>query len=42
MTPEPRTGPGRGRLLPLVVAFAFAQGAVSMALPAVSPAPPEA
>ncbi len=36
MTPEPRTGPGRGRLLRLVIAFAFAQGAVPMARPAVS------
>lgn len=36
MTPRPRTGPGRGWLLRLVIAFAFAQGAVSMARPAVS------
>ncbi|MFF3303493.1 MFS transporter [Streptomyces sp. NPDC002908] len=34
MPPEP--GPGRGWLLRLVIAFAFAQGAVSMARPAVS------
>ncbi|MFC8229549.1 MFS transporter [Streptomyces sp. NPDC057287] len=34
MPPEPR--PGRGWLLRLVIAFAFAQGAVSMARPAVS------
>ncbi|MFJ4965006.1 Major Facilitator Superfamily protein [Streptomyces sp. ADI96-02] len=32
----PRPGPGRGWLLRLVIAFAFAQGAVSMARPAVS------
>ncbi|MFC7219357.1 MFS transporter [Streptomyces polyrhachis] len=31
-----RTGPGRGWLLRLVIAFAFAQGAVSMARPAVA------
>ncbi|MFC9481079.1 MFS transporter [Streptomyces griseus] len=36
MTVRPRTGPGRGWLLRLVIAFAFAQGAVSMARPAVS------
>lgn len=36
MTRTPRTGPGRGWLLRLVIAFAFAQGAVSMARPAVS------
>ncbi|MFI7237741.1 MFS transporter [Streptomyces cyaneofuscatus] len=36
MTPAPRPGPGRGWLLRLVIAFAFAQGAVSMARPAVS------
>lgn len=30
------TGPGRGWLLRLVIAFSFAQGAVSMARPAVS------
>ncbi|MER8267449.1 MFS transporter [Streptomyces griseus] len=36
MTGTPRTGPGRGWLLRLVIAFAFAQGAVSMARPAVS------
>ncbi|MFI1225377.1 MULTISPECIES: MFS transporter [unclassified Streptomyces] len=34
--PAPRPGPGRGWLLRLVIAFAFAQGAVSMARPAVS------
>lgn len=32
----PGAGPGRGWLLRLVIAFAFAQGAVSMARPAVS------
>ncbi|WP_419993686.1 MFS transporter [Streptomyces boninensis] len=32
----PGTGPGRGWLLRLVITFAFAQGAVSMARPAVS------
>ncbi|MFF3764263.1 MFS transporter [Streptomyces sp. NPDC001922] len=32
----PDTGPGRGWLLRLVIAFSFAQGAVSMARPAVS------
>ncbi|MFD0424799.1 MFS transporter [Streptomyces parvus] len=36
MTGRPRSGPGRGWLLRLVIAFAFAQGAVSMARPAVS------
>ncbi|ROV68078.1 MFS transporter [Streptomyces globisporus] len=36
MTVRPRSGPGRGWLLRLVIAFAFAQGAVSMARPAVS------
>ncbi|WP_430479979.1 MFS transporter [Streptomyces sp. P11-1] len=36
MSSAPRTGPGRGWLLRLVIAFAFAQGAVSMARPAVS------
>ncbi|MYR92154.1 MULTISPECIES: MFS transporter [unclassified Streptomyces] len=36
MTPASRPGPGRGWLLRLVIAFAFAQGAVSMARPAVS------
>ncbi|MBK3546482.1 MFS transporter [Streptomyces sp. MBT60] len=36
MTGRPRPGPGRGWLLRLVIAFAFAQGAVSMARPAVS------
>ncbi|MFJ2024089.1 MFS transporter [Streptomyces sp. NPDC087897] len=36
MASAPRTGPGRGWLLRLVIAFAFAQGAVSMARPAVS------
>ncbi|MFJ9574056.1 MFS transporter [Streptomyces bacillaris] len=36
MSSAPRPGPGRGWLLRLVVAFAFAQGAVSMARPAVS------
>ncbi|MEU0978836.1 MFS transporter [Streptomyces griseus] len=36
MARTPRTGPGRGWLLRLVIAFAFAQGAVSMARPAVS------
>ncbi|MFD4018601.1 MFS transporter [Streptomyces sindenensis] len=36
MTVRPQTGPGRGWLLRLVIAFAFAQGAVSMARPAVS------
>ncbi|MFJ9639724.1 MFS transporter [Streptomyces sp. NPDC101178] len=34
--PVPGAGPGRGWLLRLVIAFAFAQGAVSMARPAVS------
>ncbi|WP_050499781.1 MFS transporter [Streptomyces californicus] len=36
MARRPRSGPGRGWLLRLVIAFAFAQGAVSMARPAVS------
>ncbi|WP_406251554.1 MFS transporter [Streptomyces cyaneofuscatus] len=36
MSSVPRPGPGRGWLLRLVIAFAFAQGAVSMARPAVS------
>ncbi|WP_127466339.1 MFS transporter [Streptomyces sp. B27] len=36
MSSAPRPGPGRGWLLRLVIAFAFAQGAVSMARPAVS------
>ncbi|MDT0490284.1 MFS transporter [Streptomyces griseus] len=36
MFSAPRPGPGRGWLLRLVIAFAFAQGAVSMARPAVS------
>lgn len=36
MADRPRSGPGRGWLLRLVIAFAFAQGAVSMARPAVS------
>ncbi|MEW1613180.1 MULTISPECIES: MFS transporter [unclassified Streptomyces] len=36
MSPAPRPGPGRGWLPRLVIAFAFAQGAVSMARPAVS------
>ncbi|MGP4001498.1 MFS transporter [Streptomyces sp. 8N706] len=36
MTVHPDTRPGRGWLLRLVIAFAFAQGAVSMARPAVS------
>ncbi|MFJ9623402.1 MFS transporter [Streptomyces sp. NPDC101181] len=36
MPSAPRTRPGRGWLLRLVIAFAFAQGAVSMARPAVS------
>ncbi|CAM5567010.1 MFS transporter [Streptomyces badius] len=36
MADRPRPGPGRGWLLRLVIAFAFAQGAVSMARPAVS------
>ncbi|MYW78743.1 Predicted arabinose efflux permease, MFS family [Streptomyces sp. LaPpAH-199] len=36
MAHRPRSGPGRGWLLRLVIAFAFAQGAVSMARPAVS------
>ncbi|PVD07732.1 MFS transporter [Streptomyces sp. CS147] len=36
MAGRPRSGPGRGWLLRLVIAFAFAQGAVSMARPAVS------
>ncbi|WP_420169239.1 MFS transporter [Streptomyces violaceoruber] len=35
MADRPRSGPGRGWLLRLVIAFAFAQGAVSMARPAV-------
>ncbi|MEU2295571.1 MFS transporter [Streptomyces bacillaris] len=36
MSSAPRPGPGRGWLLRLDIAFAFAQGAVSMARPAVS------
>lgn len=36
MTTTDTTGPGRSWLLRLVIAFAFAQGAVSMARPAVS------
>ncbi|MDQ0797244.1 MFS transporter [Streptomyces sp. B1I3] len=36
MRAHPQPGPGRGWLLRLVIAFAFAQGAVSMARPAVS------